>query len=126
MVMSPSRTSKKKQNQDNKVVAELESSRFISTNSDLALIEKTYKVRGANVADSTESINIASSAEESILSLNESISSDLNELKGTNSSKTSVESLEKKVNELSSLTRNLIKSKLEIEPRLSIIQPDIK
>lgn len=119
--------SKKKQNQDgnNKVVAELESSRFISTNSDLALIEKTYKVRGTHVSEAT-SINVASDAEESILSLSEGINSDLNELKETTPRGSSIESLENKVNELSSLTRSLIQTRLEIEPKLSIIQPDIK
>lgn len=115
-------------NTDNqKIFAKLESDRILSTGSDVAVRQRTYKLAGGDINVEDTAI-IAETAEQSIKSLKESINSDLKELEDKSDPET-IKSLDERITNLSTLANdlvNLLRPRLEIEPKLSVIQPQIK
>jgi len=109
-----------------KITAKLESDRVLPTGLDVSIRKKTYRLAGGNL--DVENTAIIEEAEESIKSLKESLDSNLKELESKTDSNT-IKFVNEKITDLSVLATNLtelLRSRMEIEPELSIIQPQIK
>ena len=128
--MANKRSPKQNTNQINNnqaVVAKLEGTDVLDRDADIAIIQRTYKLLGNRANQINETELFAASAEESFRKLKENINLNLKELQSNPDTKTA-KSLEDEVSKLSELTNDLIKSfksRQEIEPRLSVIRPEI-